>query len=66
VKCIQYFLSENVKGGDYSSNLGVDGRIILKSVLGRNTVGRCILDSSGPGWRPVTGFCEYVMNLRVP
>jgi hypothetical protein len=35
---------ENLKGGDYSKDLGVDGRIILKFMLGNY------------GWRMWIGF----------
>jgi hypothetical protein len=45
-----------MKGRDDSENLDVDGRIILNWILGQE--GRCGLDSSGSGQRPVAGSRE--------
>jgi hypothetical protein len=50
-------LSENLKGRDHLKDFGLDGRIILDWIL--NKVGGCGLDSSGLGYGPVVGSCEY-------
>jgi hypothetical protein len=42
------YCSEYLKGRDYSEDLGVARMIILQWFL-RSRVGRCGLDSSGPG-----------------
>jgi hypothetical protein len=42
----------------YWQDLSIDGRIILKESKGKK-VGRCGLDSSGSGQRPVAGSCEH-------
>jgi hypothetical protein len=39
---------ENLKGSDHMEHLGIDGRIILEWILGKQA-GRCGLDSSGSG-----------------
>jgi hypothetical protein len=39
---------ENVKGRDNSEDLVINGKIILKWILG-NSVGGCGLDASGSG-----------------
>jgi hypothetical protein len=51
------FLLESRNGTDHSKDLGVGGRIILKSVI-KNTVGRSELDSSGSEQGPVAVSCE--------
>jgi hypothetical protein len=38
--------------------LGIDERIISEWIQSKR-VGRCGLDASGSGQRPVTGFSEY-------
>jgi hypothetical protein len=38
--------------------VGVGGRIILKSIL-KKTVGGCGLDSSGSGYVQVAGCCDH-------
>jgi hypothetical protein len=43
-KCIQYFGLKT-----YSEDIDVDGRIILKGILGKQSGRRCGLDSSGSG-----------------
>jgi len=55
-----------VKYHDYHlENLGIDGRIILEWTLEKYG-GRCKLDSSGSGWRPVVSSCEYGNEALVP
>jgi hypothetical protein len=54
---IQLWL-ENLKGRDYSKDVGIDGRIILDSSH-RSRVKICRLDSSGSGQGPVSGSCEH-------
>jgi hypothetical protein len=51
--------SENLNGRHHSEDLGVDGRIILEWILGKNRLGRCDLDASGSGYGPVAGSCEH-------
>jgi hypothetical protein len=34
-KCIQYFCLEELKGRNHSEELGVDGKEILESILGK-------------------------------
>jgi hypothetical protein len=34
-KCVKKFWSENLKGGDHAKDLGVDGRVILEWILGK-------------------------------
>jgi hypothetical protein len=34
-KCVKYFGHKNLKGRDHSEDLGVDGRIILELILGK-------------------------------
>jgi len=43
------FRSENLKGRDYTEDLGVDERVILKRILERNMVGRYEVDSPRSG-----------------
>jgi hypothetical protein len=50
--------SENLKERDHSEDLGIDGKIISEHILG-NKVGRCGMDASGSGYRPVAGSCEH-------
>jgi hypothetical protein len=52
------FWSENLKEGDHSVDLGVDGKTISEWILGNN-VTRCGLDSSVLGQEPVAGSCEH-------
>jgi hypothetical protein len=42
------FCLERLKGGDHLEDLGLDGRIILKFILG-NCMGECGLASSASG-----------------
>jgi hypothetical protein len=35
-----------MKGGEYSEDLGADGKIILETVFGKNIVGGCEMDLS--------------------
>jgi hypothetical protein len=56
---------ENLKGRDHSEDFGVDGRIILKWILG-NRVWECGLYSSAPLYGPMAGVVNVKMNLRVP
>jgi hypothetical protein len=53
------FWAENLKGRDYSEDLGVDGKIILELILRKLGVERCGLDSSGSVQGPVAGSCEH-------
>jgi len=43
---------------DHLKDLDVRRRIILEWIL-EKLVGRCGLDSSGSGYGPVAGCCEY-------
>jgi hypothetical protein len=52
------YWSEHLKESDHSEDLGVNGRIILERILGKER-GKCGLDSSGSGYEPVTGSTEY-------
>jgi hypothetical protein len=42
----------------HSKDLGTDGKIILKWILG-NGVEMCGLDASASGQKPVAGSCEH-------
>jgi hypothetical protein len=33
--CVQNFGRKNLKGRDHTENLGIDGRLILKRILGK-------------------------------
>jgi hypothetical protein len=46
------------EGKDHSEDLGVDGRIILDWMLGKQG-GTCEIDASVLGWGPVVGCCEH-------
>jgi hypothetical protein len=52
------FLFEILKGRDHSKDLGVNGRIILKWILGKWCV-RCGLNSSGSEKGLVAGSCQH-------
>jgi hypothetical protein len=47
-KCILNFRSQNLKGRDYSGDLGIDERILLKLILRKYSF-ECGLDSSDSG-----------------
>jgi hypothetical protein len=51
------FWLENLKARDHSEDLSVDGRMILKFMLGKYCVG-CGLVSPASGYGPVVGSCE--------
>jgi hypothetical protein len=55
----------NLEARYHSEELGVDGMIILKWILG-NSVGICMLDTSGSGQGSVKVLVNTVMNFRVP
>jgi hypothetical protein len=52
------FWSENLKGRDHSEDLGIDGKIILEWILGKQGK-ECGLDTSDSEQRPVTSSCEH-------
>jgi hypothetical protein len=47
-------------GRDYFGDQAVDGRIILKFVLG---MWACKLDSASSGWGPVVASCDHSSEL---
>jgi hypothetical protein len=57
IRCAQKLWSGNLKGRDHFQDLSINGRIILKCIL--NMLRRSGLDSSGMGYEPVVGSCEY-------
>jgi hypothetical protein len=52
------FWSANLKGRDCSEDVGVDRKIILEWILGKEG-GKVWLDSSGSEQGPVAGSCEH-------
>jgi hypothetical protein len=58
------FWLENLKGRDYSKDLGIDGRLILDWMLGKFGE-KSGLEASGSGQGPVVVPLNTVMNIRV-
>jgi hypothetical protein len=57
-KFIENFGGKNLNDKCHLEDRSVNGRIMFKNVL-RSRLGKRIVDTSGSGWRPVTGFYEH-------
>jgi hypothetical protein len=61
---VEKFRLENLNKRDHLEDIHVDGKTILKSFLEKNWVGRCGMDSSSSGKRPVTDFHEPSGSIK--
>jgi hypothetical protein len=57
-RCIKHFGWGGLKGGDHYEDLGIDGRITLRWILGKLGLGMWI-GFIGSGQGQVAGCCEH-------